>query len=157
MDRLRQGLERSLEWIVVGLMASLALLVVVAVIFRKTGGALVWYDEVASVMLAWLTYYGAALAALNHQHIGFPRFVESARAPVRRALILVRSTIVVAFFLVVTWAGIRVMQILGGLTLTSLPWVPARVTQSVIPVGAVLFIVAEVLSATQRLREPASP
>lgn len=151
VNRVRQGLERTLEWIVVVLMASLAVLVVVAVAFRRSGGALVWYDEVASVMLAWLTYYGSALAALNHQHIGFPRFVERARPGIRRALIAVRSAVVIGFFGVVTWAGIRVLGILGGLTMTSLPWIPSRLTQSVIPVGAALFIIAELLSAAERI------
>ena len=44
-------------------MGALAVVVVLGVGFRKFGAALVWYDEVASVLLAWLTYYGAALAA----------------------------------------------------------------------------------------------
>ena len=38
------------------------------------------------------------------------------------------------------------MQILEGTYLVSLPSVPARVSQSVIPIGALLFIVAELLS-----------
>jgi hypothetical protein len=38
------------------------------------------------------------------------------------------------------------MGVLGGTTLVSLPWVPARVAQSVIPIGAVLFVVAELFS-----------
>ena len=54
---------RFLEWTVLVLMTVLATIVVLGVVFRKTGAALVWYDEVASILLAWLTYYGAALAA----------------------------------------------------------------------------------------------
>ncbi len=53
---------------------------------------------------------------------------------------------VLGFFVLVAWAGWRVMGILGGTTLVSLPWVPARVAQSVIPIGAALFIVAEVFA-----------
>jgi hypothetical protein len=36
----------------------------------------------------------------------------------------------------------------------TLPWVSTQVTQSVIPVGAVLYIVAEVLSLWEYVREP---
>ena len=61
----RNGLEQSLEIIMLFLMTSLAVVVIVGVGFRKAGAALVWYDEVASILLAWLTYYGAALAALD--------------------------------------------------------------------------------------------
>lgn len=141
-----RGFERMLEVVVVSLMVGLAVLVVVAVGFRKAGAALVWYDEVASVLLAWLTYYGAAYAALHRSHIGFPRLVERAPRRIRRALVVTREVIVVGFFLLAAWAGWRVVGILQGTTLISLPWVSARFTQSVIPIGAVFFILAELMS-----------
>ena len=65
--RFRNGLQRALELAVVALMVALALVVVLGVVFRRFGAALVWYDEVASILLAWLTFYGAALAALPRQ------------------------------------------------------------------------------------------
>ena len=46
----------------------------------------------------------------------------------------------------VAWAGFRVLQVLDGIYLASLPSVSARVAQSVIPIGAVLFIIAELMS-----------
>ena len=127
-------------------MTSLALVVVAGVVFRKAGAALVWYDEVASILLVWLTYYGACLAALARAHIGFPKLVEAAGPKLRVLLTVVREAVIVVFFLVVAWAGWRVLLVLEGTNLVSLPWVPTRLTQSVIPVGAVLFIAAEALS-----------
>ena len=76
VTRAREIFRKSLEGIVLSLMASLAIVVVVGVIFRKAGASLVWYDEVASILLAWLTYYGAALAALHRAHIGMPTLVQ---------------------------------------------------------------------------------
>ena len=73
---LRTGVRRFLEGAVLVLLASLAVVVVVGVGFRKAGAALVWYDEVASILLAWLTYYGAALAALRRAHIGVPTLAK---------------------------------------------------------------------------------
>ena len=55
------------RYIAVCLLASLAVIVLMGVTYRKLGISMVWYDEVASIALAWLTYYGAALAALNGQ------------------------------------------------------------------------------------------
>ncbi|MCH7897006.1 MAG: TRAP transporter small permease, partial [candidate division NC10 bacterium] len=46
-----------------------------------------------------------------------------------------------------------VVMVLGGTTLVSLPWVPSAVAQSVIPIGAVLFIVAQLLSLPDVLRQ----
>jgi TRAP-type C4-dicarboxylate transport system permease small subunit len=147
----RDLIERFLENAVLTLMAGLALLVVVAVAFRKAGAPLVWYDEVAPILLAWLTYYGGALAALKHAHIGFPKLAAAAPRKLRLVLIAVRETFVVGFFALAAWAGWRVMLVLDDTYLVSLPWMPARVTQSVIPIGAVLFIVAELVAVVERL------
>lgn len=151
---LKRAVRRLLEGTVLALTTTLALVVVVGVVFRKMGAALVWYDEVASILLAWLTYYGAALAALRRAHIGVPTLVERLRGPVRIAVVLFAETSVIAFFVAVGWAGWRVVRVLGGTTLVSLPSVPAAVAQSVIPIGAALFVLAELLSVREALAEP---
>ncbi len=152
MADLSAKFERLLETIVILLMGSLATLVVVAVIFRKAGASVVWYDEVASVLLAWLTYYCASLAALKRAHIGFPKLVRAASRRTRWILYGVRELIVIGFFLIVAWSGWQVLVILEGDYLVSLPWVPTQLTQSVIPIGALLFVVAELLSFVELIR-----
>ena len=154
--RFRKGLQRALEFAVVALMVALALVVVLGVVFRRLGAALVWYDEVASILLAWLTFYGAALAALQRAHIGFPKLVDGLAPPLRRPLILLGEAFVLAFFMVTAWAGWRVFGILGGETLVSLPWVPQRLAQSVIPISAVLFIIAELVTLPEVWAGPVS-
>ncbi len=154
--RFQKGLQRALEFTVVFLMVALALVVVLGVVFRKLGASLVWYDEVASILLAWLTFYGAALAALHRAHIGFPKLVDGLRPTLRRPLILLGEAFVLMFFMVVAWAGWRVFGILGGETLVSLPRVPQRLAQSVIPIGAVLFIIAELVTLPEVWAGPLS-
>ncbi len=144
-------LERFLEYVVLLLMAGLAILVVVAVGFRKAGAALVWYDELASIMLAWLTYYGACLAAMKHAHIGFPKFTAGASPKLRASLVVVREVLVVGFFLSVAWAGWQVQQILWGTYLVSMPSIPTAVAHSVIPLGALLFVVSELSVLAEKL------
>ena len=141
------------------LMTALAVVVIVGIGFRKAGAALVWYDEVASILLVWLTYYGASLAALKRAHIGFPKLVQSANPRVQLYLVVCREFIVIGFFVLVAWAGWRVLQVLDGIYLASLPAVSARVAQSAIPIGAVLFVIAELLSVAEiwpALRDAAS-
>lgn len=151
---LRRAFERILEAIVVALIVGMAVLVVLGVGFRRAGAALVWYDEVASILLAWLTYYGAALAALKKAHIGFPNLVANLPNPARWVALVIREFVVIVFLLVLTWAGWRVMDALHGTSMISLPWMPASLVQSVIPVGALLFIVAELLSLKERFPDP---
>ncbi|MCY3704614.1 MAG: TRAP transporter small permease [Gammaproteobacteria bacterium] len=152
MTTLRGRFERLLEAVVLVLVAALAVVVVMGVGFRKFGAALVWYDEVASILLAWLTYYGAALAALKRAHIGFPNLVRRLGRPWRIPVVAAGEAVVIAFFLVAAWAGWRVLVILEGSGMVSLPWVPTRLTQSVIPIGCVLFVIAQLLSLAEMLQ-----
>jgi TRAP-type C4-dicarboxylate transport system permease small subunit len=142
----RSVFQRLLEAVVIALMVGLAGLVVIAVAFRQAGSPLVWYDEVASVLLAWLTYYGAALAAFRRGHIGFPEIVRRLSPARQRTALLIREAVVIGFMGVAAWAGWQVVRVVAGTSLVSLPWVSTQVTQSVIPIGAVLFIIAEVTS-----------
>jgi len=149
----RAAFERALTAFVILLLASLAVLILAGVAFRKLGVSLVWYDEGASIMLAWLTYYGAALAALKRAHIGFPGLVNSLSPRLRVPAVWFGEVCVIVFFALLTGFGVRVLQILGGDTMVSLPSVPTRFTQSVIPIGGALFIVAQLLSLPEVLRQ----
>lgn len=135
------------------IVAALAVVVVVGVVFRKAGAALVWYDEVAAILLAWLTYYGAALVALRRGHIGVPVLVERLQGRARTVAVLIGEAAVIGFFVVLAWAGLQVQAALGGVPLVSLPSVPTALAQSVIPIGAVLFVIAQLLSLPDALRE----
>jgi len=151
LARAAHALDRALEVLVVALMTGPALLVVIGVVFRKMGSALVWYDELASITLAWLTFYGAALAARKRAHIGFPKLVEGAPPRLRRALVVVREVAVVGFLVAVAWAGWRVQQVLAGTYLVSMPAIPTRLAHSVIPLGALVFVAAELSTMRERL------
>ena len=146
LARTQAALERLLEAILIFLMVALTVVVVVAVVYRKAGASLAWYDEVASVMLAWITYYGAALAALKRAHIGFDGLVLALPLRWRFACMIVAELCVYAFFLLLAWTGLVVLDVLEGDTLVSLPEISVQITQSVIPIGAALFLVCETLT-----------
>ncbi|MGR3545511.1 MAG: TRAP transporter small permease [Roseovarius sp.] len=138
--------SRLLEWITVLLMVGLTIVVIVAVIARLMGQSFSWYDEVAAIMLAWITYYGSALAALHRRHIGFDSVLLAIPGRFRMLAVLVGEALVLLFFVLMARAGFQVLEVLEGDTLTSLTWVPVQLTQSVIPIGAILFIICQLLS-----------
>lgn len=146
IDRCRLVLERILEVFTVFLLLALTVIVLGAVAFRTFGSSIAWYDEVASIGLAWLSFYGANLAALKRAHMGFPGLVGRSPAAIRSLLFLVSETIVIGFFLVIAWFGYRVLEVLAWDSLVALPSIGLDVAQSVIPISAVLFIVCELLS-----------
>lgn len=150
--KLRGGFEWLLEMITIVLVVALAVMVMLGVAFRFGGNSLGWYDEVASVMLAWVTYYGAALAAIKRAHISVPGLVYGQPRAVRVVLVVMGELVVLTFFILLAWYGVQVIQVLGGSTLVSVP-VPIAVTQSTIPIGAALYVIAELLNLPAILRE----
>lgn len=145
----RAAFERLLEFIVVALIAALTAIVVAGFAFRYGGHALAWYDETASIGLVWLTYYGSALAALKGAHIGVPGLVNALPPKARLVMTLLAEACVFLFFIVLAVTGLQVLVVLGNDRMVSLDWVPLRVTQSAIPIGAALFIIAEALRLPQ--------
>ena len=143
MKRFRDRYGRLLEWLVVALMVVLAVEVTLGVVFRFIGRSLIWYDELASVLLAWLTFYASALASVRRAHIGCPELVDRMPWPARRAVNIGAQVLVIAFFALLGVVGARILPILATDSLVSLPWVPMSVVQSVIPISAALIIVAE--------------
>lgn len=153
LARLRYGFELLLEAIVIVLVSALTLLVICGFAFRYVGYSLSWYDETASVGLVWLTYYGSALAALKGAHIGVPGFVNAMPPRLRVGVTIFSEACVFLFFIVLAWTGVQVLIVLAGDGMVSLPWVSLQVTDSVIPIGAVLFIIAEALRLPQILKD----
>lgn len=153
IERLRVAFEFLMKVIVAILMVTLAVLIVTAVVYRKAGASLTWYDEVASVLLAWLTYYGAALAAARRAHIGFEGLVEAVPPRWGLAMFVVAEAVVIAFFALLAWTGWEVLKVLEGSTLVSLPSVSVQITQSVIPIGAALIIIGQLLSLPEQWRK----
>lgn len=146
LARVRFAYEKFLEAVVILLMATLAIEVTVGVIFRASGHSLVWYDEIASILLAWLTFYGSALAAVKRAHIGCPEVIAMLPPGVKFALRIVAEVVVIAFFVLIAWVGYSILDVLATDHLVSLPAVPVNYVQSVLPISAVLIIIAEILT-----------
>ncbi len=153
LQSLRRGYERFLEWICIALMAALAVEVTAGVVFRYSGHSLVWYDEVATILLAWVTFYGAALAVLKHAHMGVPEVVRMLPPGPRVAAAVVAQLCTLAFFVLLGWVGFEILEILATDRLVSLPEIPVAYANSVIPISSALFVAGQLLVFPEVLRE----
>jgi TRAP-type C4-dicarboxylate transport system permease small subunit len=149
----RRGYERFLEWICIALMVALAAEVTAGVIFRYAGASLVWYDEVATVLLAWVTFYGSALAVLKHAHMGVPEIVAMLPPGLRVAAAVLAQLCTMGFFVLLAWVGYSILDILASDRLVSLPQVSVAFAMSAVPIGAVLFVLGQLLVFPEVLRE----
>ncbi|MGH8863345.1 MAG: TRAP transporter small permease [Burkholderiales bacterium] len=146
LDSIRGGYERVLEWLIVALMALLAAEVTLGVIYRTLGFSLVWYDEVASILLAWLTFYGSALASVKRAHIGCPEVMAFLPRKPKFIFRVIAEVFTIGFFLLMGWVGYQVLGVLDTDHLVSLPSIPVSWVQSVVPVSAVLIVAAEFIT-----------
>lgn len=156
IGRFRDGYGHFLEWVVSALMIVLFLEVTLGVVFRAIGQSLIWYDEIASVLLAWLTFYGAALASVKRAHIGCPELVDAMPWPARRIVNIIAQLLVIAFFVLLGGVGLAIMPVLATDELVSVP-VPMNVVQSVIPISSVLIVIAELLQLAELIRHRQPP
>ena len=152
LARFRSAYEKFLEAIVIALMSALAIEVTIGICYRALGNSLSWYDEVAVILLAWLTFYGSALAALKRAHIGFPGLVTSMAPRSRLVVVLIGKVLVIGFIGLLGWIGFSILDVLATDYLISFPAVSVAWTQSVIPISCVLFIVAELLNMPDTVR-----
>jgi len=153
LDAIRGGYERALEWLVVFLMAALAVEVTVGVVFRFSGHSLDWYDEVAAILLAWLTFYGAALASVKRAHIGCPEVMALLPSRLRFVFRVIAEILVIGFLLLMGWMGYRVLGVLNTDYMISLPSIPESWVQSVMPISSVLIVAAELLTLPRILAD----
>ena len=108
LEKVRAAYEAALEWLVIFLMAVLFLEVTLGVVYRTFGQSLVWYDEVASILLAWLTFYGSALASVKRAHIGCPEVMALMPPRVKLAFRVAAEVLTIGFFLLMGWMGYKI-------------------------------------------------
>ena len=137
--------DKCLQYFLFFQMISLSITVLLGVCFRWAGHSLVWYDEIAGIQLAWITYFGSAYASLKGLHIGMPTLIKVFPKDIRKILFVLSKIIIFLFFLVLTYYGTKVIIVLRGDTLVTLDWIPQSFVQSVIPVSSLLIIISELL------------
>ena len=138
--------ERLLEAIVIILMTSLTAIVLVAVAYRKMGASLSWYDEIASILLAWLTYYGAALAAIHREHIGFAGLIKAMKPAVRIPFIIISEICILGFFALLAFVWLIGSLIYEGVKVSRTRYPPFHLLGLATVVALITFLVAGLFS-----------
>lgn len=152
--------EKALLWVIeticLALLITLALSVIYSTTMRYLGASPSWYDEIASVLLAWLTYFGATYALFLRHHMSFGGIVTALPRNAAVALALFSEVLVIGFFAVVAWYGNAVLAVAKWDSLLSIRWMTLDIVQSVIPITAVLMIIGTLLTMPRALRNAAA-
>jgi len=144
MAKLLGRLVTLIEWWAVCLLAGLVIIVCLGVFFRYVlNSSLTWYDEFASYMLVWLTFYGTVVADYQRRHIGFDLLVNKLAPPARKVVDVAAELAVLGFQFVLLYYGWELTRRMGDETAISLPWVKVTWISSVLPItGGILFLIS---------------
>jgi TRAP-type transport system small permease protein len=145
MARLFRKLAAVLEWWSVLLLVLMVALVCVGVFFRYVlNASLAWYDEFASYLLVWLTFYGAVVASHRRRHIGFEVVIDKLDPGARRLFDFIAECFVLVFQAVLLFYGWELVQKMGEDRTVSLPWVKMGWIYSALPIAGCLMLLISV-------------
>lgn len=155
MQRISDILNRITEGILVIVLAGMAVVVFLQVIFRYVLNLpLFWTEELARYCLVWSSLLGSAVAVKRGQHIAVTIFMERLPPALRRWLTMVALISVAAILAIILWGGLQLVAITGAQISPAL-----RVSMSVpylaVPVGAALMLLHTIVSIFETLADKA--
>lgn len=115
MLRLRDWLDAIMGWLLVLLMASMALVVFLQVFYRYVlNNPLPWPEEAARMAVVWLSFIGAYMAMRKDSHIGINLLVAKLPDVWQVYVGILGNLLVLWFLLVIVQQGIVMMVLTVG-------------------------------------------
>jgi TRAP-type C4-dicarboxylate transport system permease small subunit len=103
-DRVVAAITRLLEWVLIGLLAGMAAMVLLNVVLRYGfNSGLTFSEEMSRYFFVWLTFIGAVLTFGEHGHIGVETFVRRLGRRGRLACMAASNVIVLICAGVMFW------------------------------------------------------
>jgi len=106
MQKIERIFLEANRWALIGILSAMAILVFFNITLRYfTNHSITWSDEVARHLMIWLTFIGAGIT-LRHGGLTAIDNIHIAVGPRRaRILRIACAVIMLAFFVVMIWAG----------------------------------------------------
>jgi len=152
LDRFADLLVAIVRWFCIVVASALFIIVVVAVVARYGfGQAVSWTEEVPRYLLIWISFLAAAVGVLKRDHVGFDVLFNALPKPLRRALGVALSALILLFGWIVFRYGITFVQDFGDDLMETIPYTnywyyPAMpISGFLIMVFAVKLIIDEIV------------
>lgn len=94
------------RWILIAIMIAMAVIVFTNVLLRFfTNQSITWSDEVARHLMIWLTFLGAGITLRHGALVAIDNLQLAASPRVAKLMRIMVAIILLAFFVVMIWAG----------------------------------------------------
>ena len=141
MARSEAWFVRANQWLLIALVAAMAVLVFVNVVCRYVFNfSLIWVEELTRYMMVWLGFLGSGLVLRFGAHVAVDFFQDLLPPRAAKAL---RAAIVLLLgmtFVAMAWLGARYVAFAWGQETAVLNWSTGAIYLAV-PIGAVLMLV----------------
>jgi TRAP-type C4-dicarboxylate transport system permease small subunit len=128
------------QWLVIALMASMAVLVFTNVVSRYVFNySIIWVEELTQYQMVWITYLGAGLALREGRHVAVDTLQDLLPQPLRRFARLLIWIAMAAFLVALTILGFQIAAFTWDQE-TPVMNIPTGIPYLAIPIGAAVFL-----------------
>jgi TRAP-type C4-dicarboxylate transport system permease small subunit len=98
------------QWLIIALMASMAVLVFANVVLRYLSNqSLIWVEELTQYQMIWITWLGAGLGLREGRHVAVDLLQDRLPASVRRTLRSAIAVVMLGFLAALAWFGMQIV------------------------------------------------
>lgn len=157
LQAIRDGIVKVLETILIVFVIGLTLAVLWGVFTRFCMGHQASFtDELARILLVWVSMIGAALAFGLKAHLGVDFFINMLLPNARKALnVIVQLVTIVLTMVIFLVGGVSLALAQMGQQLPTMPWLSRGMVYAAIPVAGVFILMFTLENLIVILKTPA--
>jgi len=150
-------LTHLLSWMLIIAMATLVLDVIWGVVTRAVGDQVSWSEELATILLVWVSLLGGALAFQTKAHLGVDYFVGKFDPEVAKRMAIMTLGLVLFFAVAVflVGGGQKVYKRILFSQFTPVLGLPKSLVYSILPLSGFFMVLFTIDNLLKVLRTPA--
>ena len=111
LGRFNDALLRICRYLLILIVAVLAIILIAAVFWRYVlGSAISWSEEGSKYLMVWLTFLGAPIALRHFAHINIDLLIKALPPRLQQCMHLIVSLIIIFTMAILFWKGVSFTQ-----------------------------------------------
>jgi len=145
-------LDRVLETLLFVILATMVAVVSAAVVWRYLlRSPISWADELASILMVWFTFLGAAIGMRDRAHYAFDYFVTALPVPAKRFVLLLGQLVAITISIGLLYWSAQISFLLRQWTTPALE-ISRALVYSACPVGTCFILLYAVRDLVYHLK-----
>jgi TRAP-type C4-dicarboxylate transport system permease small subunit len=157
LQALNRAIEKCENWFAMVFMGASALITIAQVVTRYGfNHPLTWPEELCTLLLVWMTFFGASLLLKKERHIEIDFFTKLLPRRVQQLLRLLTYLLMFGFLVVVAWGAYK-LQFFQSRHYTVALGIPKNYFSLPVLISSIAMCLYLLLAFVRRLIELAAP